>query len=71
MSRECKKKKTNVHVGGYCCSLSYICRWRIYLNGPEKTLYQGEKFVLQFKFSESYPFDSPQVNFCCSSYICG
>ena len=31
--------------------------------GPPSTLYQGEEFVLQFKFGQKYPFDSPEVTF--------
>ena len=31
--------------------------------GPPSTLYQGEEFVLQFKFGMKYPFDSPEVTF--------
>ena len=36
-------------------------RWRIHIAGPAGTLYDGEEFVLQFKFNSKYPFDSPQV----------
>ncbi|XP_030755998.1 ubiquitin-conjugating enzyme E2 W [Sitophilus oryzae] len=37
--------------------------WTIHLEGAERTLYEGESFQLQFKFSDNYPFDSPEVIF--------
>jgi len=37
--------------------------WRVRLSGPPNTLYQGEDFLLQFKFGMKYPFDSPEVTF--------
>lgn len=36
-------------------------RIRIDIEGAPGTLYDGEKFQLLFKFSDQYPFDSPQV----------
>jgi ubiquitin-conjugating enzyme E2 W len=36
--------------------------WIIHIHGSEGTLYEGEEFVLQFKFNSKYPFDSPQVS---------
>jgi ubiquitin-conjugating enzyme E2 W len=32
------------------------------MEGAEGTLYEGEQFQLQFKFSAKYPFDSPEVS---------
>lgn len=32
------------------------------MEGAAGTLYEGERFQLQFKFSNKYPFDSPEVN---------
>jgi len=37
--------------------------WQVKVLGPPSTLYQGEEFVLQFKFGMKYPFDSPEVTF--------
>jgi len=37
--------------------------WQVKMLGPPSTLYQGEEFVLQFKFGMKYPFDSPEVTF--------
>lgn len=31
------------------------------MDGVPGTLYEGEQFELQFKFSNKYPFDSPEV----------
>lgn len=39
----------------------FINRIRIDIEGAAGTLYDGEKFQLLFKFSDQYPFDSPQV----------
>lgn len=36
-------------------------RIRIDIDGAPGTLYDGEKYQLQFKFTDQYPFDSPQV----------
>lgn len=33
------------------------------MEGASGTLYEGEQFQLQFKFSNKYPFDSPEVSF--------
>ena len=32
------------------------------MTAPEGTLYDGEEYVLLFKFNSKYPFDSPQVS---------
>jgi ubiquitin-conjugating enzyme E2 W len=37
--------------------------WKVHVKGPQNTLYQGENFLLQFKFGAKYPFDSPEVTF--------
>jgi len=37
--------------------------WQVRLTGAPGTLYEGEHFKLQFKFSPKYPFDSPEVTF--------
>lgn len=36
--------------------------WVIHISGAEGTLYNGEHFKLNIKFSDKYPFDSPQVH---------
>lgn len=41
----------------------FSSRIRIDIDGATGTLYDGEKFQLLFKFSDQYPFDSPQVTF--------
>ncbi|TRY62155.1 hypothetical protein TCAL_03702 [Tigriopus californicus] len=40
--------------------LSQIC---VNMTGPSGTLYEGEAFMLRFKFGPKYPFDSPEVVF--------
>ena len=37
--------------------------WKVKMAGPTNTLYDGEQFVIQFKFNVKYPFDSPEVTF--------
>jgi len=32
------------------------------MKGAEGTLFDGEKFQLQFKFDGVYPFEAPEVN---------
>lgn len=40
-----------------------IAVWVINFTGAAGTLYDGEKYTLQFKFPQRYPFDSPSVMF--------
>jgi ubiquitin-conjugating enzyme E2 W len=40
-----------------------LTQWLIHVEGAEGTLYGGERFQLQFKFSAEYPFDAPEVTF--------
>lgn len=40
----------------------YVFSWVIHMDGVPGTLYEGEKFLLQFKFTNKYPFDSPEVS---------
>ncbi|XP_071548767.1 ubiquitin-conjugating enzyme E2 W isoform X4 [Panulirus ornatus] len=40
-----------------------LTEWVVHMEGASGTLYEGEKFQLQFKFSPKYPFDSPEVIF--------
>ncbi|XP_077290659.1 ubiquitin-conjugating enzyme E2 W [Arctopsyche grandis] len=42
---------------------SNLTSWVINMDGVSGTLYEGEKFLLQFKFTHKYPFDSPEVIF--------
>ncbi|CAB3408635.1 unnamed protein product [Caenorhabditis bovis] len=37
--------------------------WQIGVIGAKGTLYEGEKFTLQFTFGPQYPFNSPEVMF--------
>lgn len=40
-----------------------LLQWTIRMEGVPGTLYEGECFQLQFKFTNKYPFDSPEVIF--------
>ena len=37
--------------------------WLLQLNGAPGTIYDGEEFVLRFRFTDDYPMDSPEVPF--------
>ncbi|CAG8612383.1 9030_t:CDS:2 [Ambispora leptoticha] len=37
--------------------------WKLSLEGVEGTLYAGERFTLEFRFSPNYPMESPEVVF--------
>lgn len=43
--------------------LKDLTEWNVELDGAPGSLYHGEQFRLQFKFTARYPFDSPQVMF--------
>ena len=36
-------------------------RWTVSVAGPASSLYEGEIYRLNFRFSQKYPFDSPEV----------
>ena len=37
--------------------------WHITFEGAANSCYSGEVFTLQFRFTDEYPFDSPEVMF--------
>jgi len=45
-------------------------RWIVDVTGAAGTLYEGERFKLQFKFGARYPFDSPEVTFFIVIFSC-
>ncbi|XP_013136476.1 PREDICTED: ubiquitin-conjugating enzyme E2 W isoform X1 [Papilio polytes] len=57
-----KEPPAGVTVDGDQASQN-LTLWTIHMEGVPGTLYEGEKFVLQFKFTNKYPFDSPEVTF--------
>ena len=40
-----------------------ILNWTAYIEGPEKTIWEGGIFELTLKFTEQYPTKAPQVRF--------
>ncbi|GFO47558.1 ubiquitin-conjugating enzyme e2 w [Plakobranchus ocellatus] len=42
---------------------STLSEWIVDIEGAPNTLYEGERYQLQFRFSPRYPFESPQVMF--------
>uniref|UniRef100_A0A7E4VL84 N-terminal E2 ubiquitin-conjugating enzyme n=1 Tax=Panagrellus redivivus TaxID=6233 RepID=A0A7E4VL84_PANRE len=53
---------TGVCVDMQSASSDLRC-WHVYVEGAKGTLYEGEKFTLQFRFDDQYPFSSPEVMF--------
>jgi len=49
------------YVFSYFLTFLKMCRWVVDVTGAAGTLYEGERFKLQFKFGQRYPFDSPEV----------
>ena len=39
------------------------CIWHIHFKGAEGSVYAGELYTLQFKYTDQYPFESPEVQF--------
>ena len=39
--------------------------------GPASSLYEGETYRLNFRFSQKYPFDSPEVSHAPAGPRCG
>lgn len=37
--------------------------WQVSFEGAKGTIYEGEKFKLQLRFSDQYPIESPEVIF--------
>lgn len=37
--------------------------WKVTIQGAKGSLYENEEFCLRFRFSDKYPFDSPEVVF--------
>ena len=37
--------------------------WTIMINGAKNTVFAGEEFKLQIKFTPRYPFEAPIVSF--------
>ncbi|VDN24214.1 unnamed protein product [Cylicostephanus goldi] len=56
-------RRRGAHVS-FCVLRRLTChfrQWRVDVIGAAGTLYEGEKFSLQFRFSQQYPFNSPEV----------
>jgi len=58
-----KEPPTGMEVDTAVMEHNDLHTWHVRLTGAAGTLYEGENFKLQFKFSPKYPFDSPEVTF--------
>lgn len=47
---------------GQTNTFNFHFRWIINVEGVRGTIYEGERFQLQFIFSKKYPLEPPQVN---------
>ena len=37
--------------------------WHLHFIGAEQTVFEGERYTLQFKFDDRYPIEAPEVIF--------
>ncbi|KAI9221957.1 ubiquitin-conjugating enzyme/RWD-like protein [Blastocladiella britannica] len=63
LQRELAELVKNPPHGIRLANSEKLDEWFMELNGAEGSLYEGEVFQLRFKFSTSYPIDSPEVIF--------
>ncbi|PVU95239.1 hypothetical protein BB561_001959 [Smittium simulii] len=45
----------------YIClrSVDSLLNWKIEISGADGTLYEGETFILQLSFANTYPYEAP------------
>lgn len=79
MRYKCRQHTTRIRYSViaifYHFNLLVFREWRLGVKGAKGTLYEGEEFSLQFRFSSQYPFSSPEVIFFLTvlsytGYIC-
>ncbi|CAH7685816.1 ubiquitin-conjugating enzyme 16 [Phakopsora pachyrhizi] len=67
-TKRLSKELAELQKGGcpFGCSLVQaddLTEWKIKMAGPPETVYDGETFLLRFRFSPQYPIESPEVVF--------
>ncbi|KAI8064716.1 ubiquitin-conjugating enzyme/RWD-like protein [Gongronella butleri] len=63
LSKELRDLNTNPLEGVSIEEAEDFKRWRLRVLGAPGTLYEGEQFRLEFRFTPSYPLESPEVLF--------
>ncbi|KAI8369542.1 ubiquitin-conjugating enzyme/RWD-like protein [Radiomyces spectabilis] len=63
LTRELRDLQQNAPVGVTVEEADDFVRWRLRIQGAPKTLYEGEEFKLEFRFTPSYPMEAPEVLF--------
>ncbi|KAF9099065.1 ubiquitin-conjugating enzyme E2 W [Mortierella sp. GBA35] len=63
LSKELKDLAMNPPAGVNIIDANDFKVWKLGLAGAPGTLYEGEKFELEFNFGPNYPLESPQVLF--------
>lgn len=53
-----EKKDTEIHI---VVDDKDIAHWTAYIDGPDKTPYEGHSFKVDIKFPEQYPFQPPKM----------
>merc|ERR1719231_1234214 len=47
-----------------------MTKWKVILNGPDGTPYQGGRWLITIDFPSDYPFSPPKVRFATPIYHC-
>ncbi|KAI8100010.1 ubiquitin-conjugating enzyme/RWD-like protein [Halteromyces radiatus] len=63
LSKELRDLNTNPLEGVYIDEADDFTRWRLRIVGAPGTIYENEEFKLEFRFTPSYPLESPEVLF--------
>ncbi|KAI8139577.1 ubiquitin-conjugating enzyme/RWD-like protein [Fennellomyces sp. T-0311] len=63
LTKELRDLATNPPEGVTIEDANDFKRWQLRIKGALGTLYEGEEFGLEFRFSPSYPLESPEVMF--------
>ncbi|CAG8600231.1 774_t:CDS:2 [Acaulospora colombiana] len=63
LSKELVDLKINPPAGIAIEDAETFKSWKLALEGVDGTLYAGERFALEFRFSPNYPMESPEVVF--------
>lgn len=63
LAKELKELSVNPPDGLAVEDADDYAKWRIVISGAPGTIYEGERFTLEFKFTPSYPLEAPEVIF--------
>ncbi|KAL1931716.1 hypothetical protein VTP01DRAFT_9859 [Rhizomucor pusillus] len=63
LTKELRELNTNPPEGVTIEEANDFKRWFLRIKGAPGTLYEGEEFKLEFRFTPTYPLESPEVMF--------